>query len=163
MKASIQKRMVSQPSRKQLKKKPMFRRGVGRMLSESEDELDFTCTMSENLSSFQRPGIASTGTALLTGTPSSDVVKVNSGREGSSKEAPDLRDLSPASKKASGLYHVISDWFTVFDADSNGWIDKREFNVSPLSSAMAAPVEACCSFSFHMWLQWFQVWFHSEF
>lgn len=43
---------------------------------------DFTCTMSENLSSFNRPGIASTGTALLTGTPSSDVVKVNSGEEG---------------------------------------------------------------------------------
>lgn len=42
---------------------------------------DFTCTMSENLSSFHRPGIASTGTALLTGTPSSDVVKVNSGED----------------------------------------------------------------------------------
>jgi len=136
MKASIQKRMVSQPSRKQLKKKPMVRRAVGRMLSESEDELDFTCTMSENLSSFHRPGIASTGTALLTGTPSSDVVKVNSGREWSSKEAP---DLSPASKKANGLYHVISDWFTVFDADSNGWIDKREFNTitSHLTATMA--------------------------
>ena len=37
--------------------------------------------MSENLSSFHRPGIASTGTALLTGTPSSDVVKVNSGEK----------------------------------------------------------------------------------
>lgn len=138
MKASIRNRMAPQAPRKQLKKRPQ-RRAMAGVLSESEDELDFTCTMSENLAAWHRPHLGKVQTQVM--TPAGDLLldlSPHGGREATkSKEVPP--DLSPASKKANGLYMVISDWFQVFDKDQNGWIDKEEFNIitSHLTATLA--------------------------
>eukprot|EP00435_Cladocopium_sp_Y103_P002823 s428_g1.t1 len=112
-----------------------------RVLSESEDELDFTCTMSENLAAWHRPHLGKVQTQMV--GPTADLLldlspPNGTGREaGRSKEVP--QDLSPASKKANGLYMIICDWFQVFDKDQNGWIDKEEFNIvtSHLTATLA--------------------------
>lgn len=85
--------------------------------------------MSENLAAWHRPHLGKVQTQVM--APAGDLLldlSPHGGREATkSKEVPP--DLSPASKKANGLYMVISDWFQVFDKDQNGWIDKEEFNV----------------------------------
>ncbi|CAK9085171.1 unnamed protein product [Durusdinium trenchii] len=151
MKASCQRRLVQHTASKLLKMKKQ-RKCMGRMMTETDDELagelEMTCTMSENLAGFRSRGIGGNGgtaslavSALRSPTQSMHLElpedRPSSGRE-PSKESKDTRreskeskapDLSPASRKANGLSRIITNWFEAFDLNGNGKIDHQEFEV----------------------------------